>query len=112
MSASKPNLTVTQKIVHAWGKVRRFYYGIFCQDYIERSHARRRGRCARCGACCRLMFDCPQLVHTNGSTLCKKHRVKYKNCRIFPVDEADLAERNILSPETKCGYSFAPRREA
>jgi len=109
MTVAMPKLTAKQKLIHAWGKVRRFYYGIFRQDYIERSHARRRGECLRCGACCKLMVPCRYLNESNGMPACTKHDVKYKNCRIFPIDEADLADRDIIAPDTKCGYYFLPK---
>jgi len=105
-----PKLTLTQKLIHAWGKVRRFYYGIFCQDYVRRSHARRRGHCLRCGACCKLMFLCGHLDTGTDPPSCTLHDVKYKNCRIFPIDEADLADRDIIAPDTKCGYYFVPKK--
>ena len=108
MSKSTTELTTTEKLIHAWGKVRRFYYGIFCQDYIERSHARRGGECIRCGACCKLMFRCPHLEEDGDVSSCRKHEIKWKNCRVFPIDEADLADRDIISPEVKCGYYFLP----
>ncbi|NOZ20559.1 MAG: hypothetical protein GXP25_05655 [Planctomycetes bacterium] len=104
-----PQLTAKQKLTHAWGKARRFYYGVFNQDYITRSHARRRGECLRCGACCKLMIECGHLDEINGVPACAKHKVKYKNCRIFPIDEADLADRDIIAPGTKCGYYFLPK---
>jgi hypothetical protein len=28
------------------------------------------------------------------------------NCRVFPIDERDLADRDLVLPERACGYSF------
>jgi hypothetical protein len=28
------------------------------------------------------------------------------NCRVYPIDEADIADRDVIAPERKCGYSF------
>ncbi len=31
------------------------------------------------------------------------------NCRNFPMDERDIAERDLVAPDTPCGYRFEPR---
>jgi hypothetical protein len=101
-----PSLTSAQKLWHGWGKMRRFYYWTLRKDYIERSHARRRGECVRCGACCKLMFRCPWLDEASGLPMCVRHETRPMNCRVYPIDEADIADRDVIAPERKCGYSF------
>jgi hypothetical protein len=103
-----PSLTFAQKLSHGWGKVRRFYYWTLRKDYITRSHARRRGECTRCGACCKLMFRCPWLDESSGLPACIRHETRPMNCKVYPIDEADIADRDSVRPDRKCGYSFAP----
>lgn len=102
-------ITLSQRFIHGWGKARRFCYWTLRKDYVSRSHKRRKGECVRCGACCRLMFRCPWLDESGSLPLCVRHETRPMNCRVYPIDEADLADRDIISPEKKCGYSFEAR---
>ncbi len=90
----------------AMGKIRRFYYHKFSKAHILRNHKRREGECARCGTCCKLLFKCPFLDESQTPSLCKIHNSRPMNCRIFPVDELDMRDRDIVSKDTKCGYTF------
>ena len=101
--------TLPEHVRLAWGKMRRFWYARFGQAHIAGNLERRRGECARCGACCRLMLRCPMLAERNGVTKCIAHDDRPDNCRIFPVDEADLADRNIVMPGRACGFHFIAR---
>jgi Fe-S-cluster containining protein len=68
---------------------------------------RRRGECVRCGACCRLIFRCPALHYLpDGTAGCRYHQIRPMNCRVFPLDERDLAERDMVMPERRCGFYF------
>jgi len=100
-------LTVREKAVLARGKIRRFWLVHFRPRYVETSLARRRGECERTGACCNLLFACP-LYAVEPLPACRIHRHKPRVCRIFPIDERDLRDRDIISPDRPCGYSFAP----
>jgi tetratricopeptide (TPR) repeat protein len=90
------------------GKLRRFYLHMFNRDYLRRNHARRKGECRRCGLCCELMFTCPYLEGSNGDTSCACHGTRWDNCKIFPVDERDLADRDRVSDDGPCGFRFDP----
>jgi len=69
--------------------------------------------CARCGACCWLAHPCPSLKWDDaGLTYCEIHKRRTKNCRIFPIDEKDIADRNLILPDVPCGYSFRPKKPA
>ena len=95
------------KTILLWGKIRRFYYGHFEGRKLKKKLAFREGECARCGTCCKLMFTCPFLTtHQDGSTSCMIHNKRPVNCRIFPADEVDLRDRDLVNPNIKCGYSF------
>ncbi len=93
------------------GKVRRFYLAHFRPGYVRESLARRVGDCHRTGACCRLMFTCPLLDQKAAPVRCSIHEIKPKVCRLFPIDERDLRDRDIVSPDKPCGFSFVPRAE-
>ncbi len=105
--ADSPKLTSKQVRTLWWGKLRRYLQHTFWPGYIASSHARREGECLRCGACCRIGSQCPHFdTDDDDLGLCKRHEVRPRNCRIFPVDERDLADRDIVSPDTTCGFSF------
>ena len=94
----------------AWGKIRRFCLGHFRPGYVESNTNPRRGECLRCGTCCKLLYVCPELEElAEGMTRCHIHEKRPKNCRIFPVNQADLTDRNLVSRDMNkepCGFSF------
>ena len=104
------------KLRLAWGKIRRFYLGHFRPGYVESKINLRRGECLRCGACCRLLYICPELEELpDGSTRCRIHEKRAKNCRIFPVDQTDLNDRGLVGGdmnERPCGFSFGESGQA
>ena len=85
-------------------KVRRFYYGSFRKDYVERSVSETRdGDCHRCGACCELLFQCPFLGR-DGQNLpyCRIYGdLRPANCHSYPFDTVDAEIEG-------CGYTFKP----
>jgi len=95
-----------QRVRHLWGKVRRLGLGFFRPGYMARNLKRRRGECRRCGVCCHLSVRCPLFRDLGGLTECRIHGFRPRNCRIFPVDERDIAERDTLAPDVPCGYRF------
>ena len=90
------------------GKVRRFRLAHTRRGraYIRRMEERRRGECRRCGACCRLVHRCLFLRMADGVASCTIHKYRPANCRIFPVDERDLADRDLIAPSLSCGFFF------
>jgi len=99
-------LRLRDQLILAWGKVRRLYYGVFRPGYVRRKAAQRRGECRRCGTCCKLVFVCPRLDESGDVPTCKIHDDKPLNCRIFPIDERDLRDRDMVCPDEKCGFYF------
>ncbi len=94
------------------GKIRRFFIGHFGKKRIKESLECRENECARCGACCKLLFKCLFLtVDDQGYYSCSIHKSRPVNCRIYPVDMRDIRERNMIAPDTKCGYSFKKLRK-
>ncbi len=91
-----------------WGKLRRAFLGRLLPGYVRRRHALRRGHCVRCGACCQLGIVCPALdADAAGLAICLKYQKKRDpNCRIFPITQSDLRDRDLILPGTPCGYWF------
>ncbi|MFQ5877990.1 MAG: YkgJ family cysteine cluster protein [Acidobacteriota bacterium] len=102
-------LSARDRLILGWGKIRRFYLAHFRLGYVRESLARRRGGCDRTGACCRLMFTCPLLDARERPVRCTIHEIKPRVCRVFPIDERDLRDRDIVSPDRPCGFWFIPR---
>ena len=103
------SLTFHERATLGWGKVRRFYLAHFRPAYVRESLARRVGQCDRTGACCHLMYTCPLLDRRATPVRCSIHEIKPRVCRLFPIDERDLLDRDIVSPDVPCGFSFIPR---
>ena len=95
----------------AWGKIRRFYYHKFNRSYVIKAKEKRHGECARCGTCCKLLFKCPFLDETQTPSMCKVHNTRPFNCRIFPVDRADIADKNLVDSTKRCGYYFESEKK-
>lgn len=89
-----------------WGKVRRLGLGLFRRGYVRRSAERRVGECRRCGGCCRLGYRCQFLRQGGDLTECRIHGWRPSNCRLFPIDERDLRDRDAVAPDVPCGYRF------
>ncbi len=104
------DLTLREKWALGRGKLRRLYLVHFRPAYVQKSIARRRGECHRTGACCNLLYPCPAFTSQPLPT-CRINARKPKVCRMFPIDERDLRDRDIISPDHACGYSFVPEGE-
>jgi uncharacterized protein len=104
----QPNLWGRLKLLK--GRVRRFYQNVFRPGFVRRSHARRVGECHRCGACCQMGIYCRHLDYDEeGNALCDMYGgYRTSNCRNFPSTEKDLRERDVVSPDVPCGFSFLP----
>ena len=92
------------------GKSRRFLYSVFGNGYVTRQLDRRQGECKRCGACCKLLLNCPFLDDSKSLCNCRIYEHTSPNCTIFPLDERDLADRNRILPNEPCGYYFEHSR--
>jgi len=101
--------TLREKTILTLGKARRFYLVHFRPRYVAESIARRQGDCHRTGAYCNLLFTCP-IFSAKPLPTCRVHDYKPKVCKMFPIDERDLSDRDIVSPETPCGFTFTPAR--
>lgn len=106
---ARASLTLRQRAILGWGRLRRIYLAVFRPGYVRASLARRTGQCNRTGACCHLMITCPLLVERPLPVRCSVQDHKPPICNLFPIDERDLRDRDMVSPGTRCGYSFSPR---
>lgn len=111
MAVTPPRLPLRARVKLLAGKVRRCYLGVFRRGYIRAKLARRRGECRRCGACCKLAFGCGLLETHQAITACRFHKYRPLNCRVFPIDERDLAERDLVAPDQPCGFLFDGKEE-
>jgi hypothetical protein len=95
-----------KSIAMAVGKLRRVFLIKFRKRRVEEKLERRRGACSRCGACCKLLFNCPAYDDSDGSPKCLVYNDRPGVCGLFPLDEKDLRERDFVSPDKKCGFWF------
>ena len=100
------SVSFTHKLLLGWGKIRRAYLVHLRKDYVTQQLSQRQGECQRCGACCRLMFNCWLISSHNGDAVCRRYLARSQVCHIFPIDERDIKDRNLVKPEIKCGFSF------
>jgi Fe-S-cluster containining protein len=95
-----PNLALMA--VQARGKVRRFIQAKFLGQDTAALLAKRQGDCNRCGACCKILFQCPFLgTDAEGHYTCRIYDTRFEQCRLFPLRAADLLEL-----EEQCSYTF------
>src|SRR5262249_61978057 len=74
---------------------------------------RRLGNPPRGGAFCKIMFKCPAYDDADGNPKCLIYNDRPGVCSLFPLDEKDLRDRDIVMAGRKCGFYFedAPRPE-
>jgi hypothetical protein len=88
------------------GKLRRYFRVSVYTAKNEELLSLRQGECTRCGACCKILFQCPFLVEEPANEAgtaytCSIYGKHFKNCRIFPI-----VPRDLLDVEEECGYTF------
>lgn len=89
-----------------WGKIRRAFLVGFRRKRVLEKLERRRGGCTRCGACCKILFQCPAYDDSDGNPKCLIYNDRPGVCGLFPLDEKDLRDRDIVMPEQSCGFYF------
>ncbi len=99
-----PTLRVRLRLL--WGTPRRFFLNVFRPAYVRRRLEQRQGACRRCGACCQLVVRCRFLKRDHaGLPACRIYGIcRTKNCSNFPIDRHDLADRDLIAPDTPCGF--------
>jgi hypothetical protein len=92
---------VTKKVLHApfsmhtYMALRRTVLPqILPDELLYRWKSYRKGECNRCGACCRIQFECPFVIEDDGPnvTHCAIYQIDSapKACHNFPIDPLDL----------------------
>lgn len=105
---SSPNTTFRVRVSLFRGVFRRLLLTLFRPAYVRSQLARREGECQRCGACCQLAWQCPRFHDPEGLPSCRMYgRFRPPNCGNFPIDSRDIADRDLVCPNTPCGYSWA-----
>ncbi len=97
-------MTLGQKLKNFWGTPRRFYLNVFRPGYVRASLARRKGECKRCGACCQLVVKCVHVRYVDGLPACRIYGMRPPNCSNYPIDRRDIEDRNLVAPNTPCGF--------
>jgi uncharacterized protein len=89
-------------LIQLRGKVRRAVVGVLLSEGDRAALAgARQGECNRCGACCKILFNCPFVVESEGAVFtCSIYDRRPPSCRLFPMVPADLREVD------RCGFSF------
>ncbi len=103
--------TLRQSAAMAWGKLRRSFLIAFRKERVLEKLDRRRGACTRCGACCKILFQCPAYDDSDGNPKCIIYNDRPGVCGLFPLDEKDLRDRNIVMPDRRCGFYFSDAPE-
>jgi len=98
-----------RNLYFAFGKIRRLYYIHVRRKHLEGTMLTRRGgACRQCGACCQLGYQC---FHFDAERrVCRIYSHRPTICRVFPIDEKDLVERDAVMPKTRCGFTFPDYR--
>ena len=89
-------------VLHAGGKLRRFWLVHFRRGYVLRQISVRQGACRQCGACCTLLFTCPMLTKQERCLVYGTCRPQA--CKVFPIDQRDTDEVSLCG--SCCGYYF------
>ena len=93
-------------LIQLRGKLRRAVVGTMLSEEDRAAIAgARSGECSRCGACCKILFNCPFLVEEEGEVFkCSVYEHRPPSCRLFPMVPADLREVD------RCAFSFETPR--
>ena len=94
------------RVRQAIGKTRRFLQANFFKAKTEELLSLRQGECTRCGACCKILFQCPFLIEhpenpPGEKYSCRIYETRFSQCRLYPI-----ASRDLLEVEEECGYTF------
>ena len=106
MRFTKTSYRVQVKLL--WGTYRRLFWNLCRPGYVRANLTQRTGKCRRCGACCRMVWQCRFFYEDGNGPSCKLYsRYRTPNCSKFPIDFRDLADRDLVSPNEPCGFSWA-----
>ena len=82
--------------------MRRFVQAKFLKQDTDALLSRRKGDCNRCGACCKILFQCPFLgTDAEGQYTCKIYEKRFAQCRLYPAPRRRTSARSA-----ECSYTF------
>jgi hypothetical protein len=88
-----------------WGKFRRAGLSLFPSvAHRLQVHYGMTGGCEHCSTSCKLLFQCPHWDDT--SSRCSVYEDRPNICRTFPITPQDIADRDLVSPNSSCGFKF------
>ena len=95
------------RVRQAIGKTRRFFQSTLFKKKTAQMLELRQGECTRCGACCKILFQCPFLIEhpenpPGEKYSCRIYENRFSQCRLYPI-----ASRDLLEVEEECGYTFS-----
>ena len=87
------------------GKIRRFILSLIPSIglSLQKKHGLT-GGCSSCGASCKLLFQCPHW--DDKSHLCSIYEDRPNACRLFPITQADISDRDLVLKTQPCGFDF------
>ncbi len=102
MTPSKEK-SVSLKILYhqAFGKARRWFKSYVYTRQTVQTLSARTGECNRCGACCKIIFQCPFYLEEDGKGNCRIYGQHFSQCKLFPLEPKDL-----IGIDDQCGYKF------
>ncbi|MBM4316291.1 MAG: YkgJ family cysteine cluster protein [Deltaproteobacteria bacterium] len=90
------------------GKFRRAFLSLFPSVALKlQKHYGLSGSCGHCSTSCKLLFQCPHW--DDNSSRCSVYEDRPNICRTFPITPQDIKDRNLVSPETQCGFTFTKK---
>ncbi len=95
--------SVPLKILYqqAFGKARRWFKTYIYTRQTVQTLSARTGECNRCGACCKIIFQCPFYLEEEGKGSCRIYGQHFSQCKLFPLEPKDL-----IGIDDQCGYKF------
>ncbi|HRR33199.1 MAG TPA: hypothetical protein P5026_03800 [Kiritimatiellia bacterium] len=103
----RQHVSLKIRLILLRGVARRFFLNLFKPRYVRESLALRQGTCRRCGVCCHLVANTCGALRTDqdGQSSCRLYSLyRLPNCCSFPIDARDLADRDLVAPDIRCGY--------
>ena len=106
-AAFNRHVTLRIRLILLYGVARRFFLNLLWRRHVRESVARRQGACRHCGVCCHLIANtCGALrFDKKGNSSCRLYNIyRLANCRTFPIDPRDIADRDLVAPDIPCGF--------
>lgn len=105
ISFSKNGLLCSKGRTLILGKFRRGFLSIFPSiAHALQKHYGLSGECQHCSTSCKLLFQCPHW--DDATSRCSVYEDRPNICRTFPITPQDIRDRDLVSPNKPCGFTF------